>query len=40
LPVEKYTFVIISPNNLKKVLEEKVTGPYLQFIRAQIPGKF
>lgn len=40
LPAEKYTFVIISPNNLKKVLEEKVTGPYLQFIRAQIPGKF
>jgi len=24
LPAEKYTFVIISPNNLKKVLEEKV----------------
>ncbi len=40
LPAEKYSFVIISPNNLKKVLEEKVTGPYLQFIRAQIPGKF
>ena len=40
LPADKYTFVIISPNNLKKVLEEKVTGPYLQFIRAQIPGKF
>ena len=40
LPSEKYSFVIISPNNLKKVLEEKVIGPYLQFIRAQIPGKF
>ncbi|MEY4738739.1 MAG: hypothetical protein RLZZ05_123, partial [Bacteroidota bacterium] len=40
LPAEKYNFIIISPNNLKKVLEEKVTGPYLQFIRAQIPGKF
>jgi len=40
LPAEKYTFLIISPDNLKKVLEEKVTGPYLQFIRAQIPGKF
>ena len=40
LPAEKYSFVIISPNNLKKVLEEKVTAPYLQFIRTQIPGKF
>jgi outer membrane protein assembly factor BamD (BamD/ComL family) len=40
LPAEKYSFVIISPDNLKKVLEEKVTGPYLQFIRGQIPGKF
>jgi outer membrane protein assembly factor BamD (BamD/ComL family) len=40
LPAEKYSFIIISPDNLKKVLEEKVTGPYLQFIRAQIPGKF
>jgi tetratricopeptide (TPR) repeat protein len=40
LPAEKYAFAIISPNNLKKVLEEKVIGPYLQFIRAQIPGKF
>lgn len=40
LPVEKYSFAIISPNNLKKVLEEKAIAPYLQFIRAQIPGKF
>jgi outer membrane protein assembly factor BamD (BamD/ComL family) len=40
LPAEKYAFAIISPNNLKKVLEEKAIGPYLQFIRAQIPGKF
>jgi tetratricopeptide (TPR) repeat protein len=40
LPADKYAFAIISPNNLKKVLEEKVIGPYLQFIRAQIPGKF
>ena len=40
LPAEKYKFVIVSPNNLKRMLEEKTTEPYLQFIRSQLPGKF
>jgi len=40
LPAEKYRFTIVSPNNLKRMLEEKTTEPYLQFIRSQFPGKF
>ena len=40
LTAEKYKFLIVSPGNIKKVLEEKTVEPYLQFIRSQLPGKF
>lgn len=40
LQAEKYKFIIVSPNNLKKMLDDKTTEPYLQFIKGQLPGKF
>jgi hypothetical protein len=40
LTPDKYKFLIISPDNIKRVLEEKAVEAYLQFIRSQLPGKF
>jgi len=40
LPADKYSFYIVSPGNLKKMLEDKKTLQYLEFLRAQFPGKF
>jgi hypothetical protein len=40
LPADKYSFIIVSPDNLKRMIEEKTIEKYLQFIRSQLPGKF
>ncbi|MFZ9687491.1 MAG: hypothetical protein ACO3AW_05950 [Chitinophagaceae bacterium] len=40
LPADKYSFYIVSPSNLKKMLEDKETAKYIEFIKAQLPGKF
>lgn len=40
LPANKYSFIIVSPDNLKRMIEEKTIEKYLQFIRSQLPGKF
>lgn len=40
LPSDKYSFYIVSPGNLKKMLEDKEIKKYIEFIKAQIPGKF
>ncbi len=40
LPSDKYSFYIVSPGNLKKMLEDKDTAKYIQFIKNQFPGKF
>jgi len=40
LPAEKFRFLVISPENLTRVMEEKNTAAYLQFIQLQLPGKF
>jgi hypothetical protein len=40
LPAEKYAFIIISPENKIRMIEEKTTERYLQFLRSQLPGKF
>jgi hypothetical protein len=40
LPPEKYSFIIISPSNLKLMMEEKKLDPYYQYLRKQLPGKF
>ncbi|MFN6374713.1 MAG: tetratricopeptide repeat protein [Chitinophagia bacterium] len=40
LGADKYKFWIVSPDNLKRMMEEKKTDVYLDFIKAQLPGKF
>lgn len=40
LGADKYKFWIVSPDNLKKMIEEKSTDAYLNFIKGQLPGKF
>ena len=40
LPAEKYKFMIISPENKKRMLEEKQTERYIKFLQNQLPGKF
>jgi hypothetical protein len=40
LPSDKYAFYIVSPGNLKKMLEDKEINKYIEFIKAQVPGKF
>ena len=40
LPADKYSFYIVSPGNLKKMLEDKETLKYIEFLKAQFPGKF
>jgi len=40
LPAEKYSFIIISPSNLKLMMEEKKLDTYYQYLRKQLPGKF
>jgi hypothetical protein len=40
LPADKYNFYIVSPGNLKKMLEDKETVKYIEFLKAQLPGKF
>ena len=40
LTADKYKFLIVSPDNIKKMMEEKSVENYIQFIRGQLPGKF
>lgn len=40
LQADKYKFIIISPENLKKITEDKSTDEYIRFIQLQFPGKF
>ena len=40
LPADKYSFYIVSPGNLKKMLEDKETVKYIEFLKSQFPGKF
>lgn len=40
LPAEKYKFIIISPENKKRMIEEKQTERYIKFLQVQLPGKF
>jgi len=40
LPADKYSFYIVSPGNLKKMLEDKETAKYIEFLKTQFPGKF
>lgn len=40
LPKDKYSFILISPSNLKLMMEEKKLIPYLEFLKNQLPGKF
>ena len=40
LQADKYKFIIISPENLKKVTEDKSTDEYIRFLQQQLPGKF
>lgn len=40
LPKEKYSLVMVSPDNLNHAQEEKSIENYLQFIRIKLPGKF
>jgi len=40
LPTQKYSFLLISPSNLKILSTENKFTPYLDFIKIQLPGKF
>jgi hypothetical protein len=40
LTADKYKFLIVSPDNIKRMMEEKTVDNYIQFIRNQLPGKF
>jgi hypothetical protein len=40
LQPDKYKFIIVSPENLKKMTEDKSTDEYIRFIQQQLPGKF
>jgi len=40
LSKDKYSFIIISPANLKLMMEEKKLSPYMEFLKQQLPGKF
>ncbi len=40
LQADKYKFIIVSPENLKKMMEDKSIEEYLRFLQRQLPGKF
>ncbi|MEN9371985.1 MAG: hypothetical protein RLZZ64_1060, partial [Bacteroidota bacterium] len=40
LQADKYKFIIVSPENLKKMTEDKSTDEYIRFLQLQLPGKF
>jgi preprotein translocase subunit SecY len=40
LQADKYKFIIVSPENLKKMIEDKNIEEYLRFLQRQLPGKF
>lgn len=40
LQSDKYKFIIVSPDNLKKMTEDKSTDDYIRFLQQQLPGKF
>ncbi len=40
LQADKYKFIIVSPENLKKITEDKSTEEYIRFLQQQLPGKF
>jgi len=40
LQADKYKFIIVSPENLKKMTEDKSTDEYMRFLQQQLPGKF
>ena len=40
LPAQKYSFLVISPSNLKTLYSENKITPYIDFIKIQLPGKF
>lgn len=40
LQADKYAFYIVSPDNLKKMMEDKETAGYIKFLQQQLPGKF
>ena len=40
LQADKYKFIIVSPENLKKMTEDKSTDEYIRFLQQQLPGKF
>ncbi|MEY3350721.1 MAG: hypothetical protein RIQ50_832, partial [Bacteroidota bacterium] len=40
LQADKYRFYIVSPDNLKKMMEDKDTAAYIKFLQQQLPGKF
>ncbi len=40
LQADKYKFIIVSTENLQKVMEDKTTEAYIRFLQQQLPGKF
>lgn len=40
LQADKYKFIIVSPENLKKMTEDNSTEEYMRFLQQQLPGKF
>jgi hypothetical protein len=40
LPADKYKFYILSPDHLKKMMEEQKPDNFINFIKGQFPGKF
>ena len=40
LQANKYKFIIVSPENLKKMMEDKSIEEYIRFLQRQLPGKF
>ena len=40
LQADKYKFIIVSPENLKKITEDTTVDKYIRFLQQQLPGKF
>ena len=40
LQSDKYKFFILSPDHLKRMMEEEKTDQFIKFIQSQFPGKF
>ena len=40
LQADKFKFFILSPDHLKRMMEEEKTENFIKFIQSQFPGKF